>query len=146
LEITTLLIPEQNDSEAEISALSEWVVSNLGPLTPLHFTAFHPDFKMLDSPHTPATTLQRARACAQAAGLKHVYTGNIHDPAGQSTYCATCGTRIIERDGYTIGQFQLDASGDDSRATCRQCGAQVEGHFDPTPGQFGPQRHRLRLL
>jgi pyruvate formate lyase activating enzyme len=179
LEITTLLIPGQNDSEAEVAALSEWVVSKLGPLTPLHFTAFHPDFKLLDAQHTPAATLRRARAQALSVGLKHVYTGNIHDASGQSTYCPSCGTRIIERDGYTIGEFTLDVAQDgastrsradprgftssradprgftssraDPRAStagasCRSCGAQVEGRFDPAPGHFGPQRRRLRLL
>jgi pyruvate formate lyase activating enzyme len=144
LEITTLLIPGHNDSEAEVARLSEWVAANLGPLTPLHFTAFHPDFKLLDAAHTPATTLQRARDRALQAGLKHVYTGNIHDAAGQSTYCAGCGTRIIERDGYSIGRFELDVSA--SNASCRRCGTHVEGHFAPAPGQFGPQRKRLRLL
>ena len=141
LEITTLLIPGQNDSEAEVAALSEWVLANLGPLTPLHFTAFHPDFKLLDAPHTPSSTLAMARRRARATGLKHVYTGNIHDAAGQSTYCASCAARIIERDGYSIGQFDLDA-----RAACRHCGARAEGHFDPAAGHFGPQRKRLRLL
>jgi pyruvate formate lyase activating enzyme len=144
LELTTLLIPGQNDSEAEVNALCEWVVSNLGPLTPLHFTAFHPDFKLLDSPHTPASTLHRARACAHAVGLKHVYTGNIHDAAGQSSYCASCGARIIERDGYSIGRFDVRVSPEG--AACGHCDARVAGHFDPVPGQFGPQRKRLRLL
>jgi pyruvate formate lyase activating enzyme len=140
LELTTLLIPGQNDSEEEVAQLCEWVMENLGPLTPLHFTAFHPDFKLLETPATPSATLVRARQRALHTGLRHVYTGNIHDPGGQSTYCAGCGQRIIERSGYWIGAFDLTAD-----ARCRHCGLRVEGHFEARPGHFGPQRRRLPL-
>jgi pyruvate formate lyase activating enzyme len=140
LEVTTLLIPGHNDSEQEVAQLCAWMLDNLGPLTPLHFTAFHPDFKLLDSPATPPATLLRARRQALATGLRHVYTGNIHDPSGQSTYCAGCGARIIERSGYRIDAFELDAD-----ARCRQCGQRAEGHFEARPGNFGAQRRRLPL-
>jgi pyruvate formate lyase activating enzyme len=144
LELTTLLIPGQNDSEQEVAQLCEWVMENLGPLTPLHFTAFHPDFKLLDIPRTPPATLQRARRQALRTGLHHVYTGNIHDPEGQSSYCSACGARIIERSGYQIGAFGLDAE-----ARCLQCGVRAVGHFDARPGRFvdgtGPLRRRLPL-
>ena len=89
-ELTTLLIPGENDSPAEIEALSRWVMERLGPDVPLHFTAFHPDWKMLDKPATPPSTLRMARGIAQEAGLRYVFTGNTHDEAGQSTYCHGC--------------------------------------------------------
>src|SRR5207249_746620 len=102
LEITTLLIPGENDSSQEVAALSEWVVERLGPDVPLHFTAFHPDWKMLDTPPTPPQTLRLARRIAIEAGLRYVYTGNIHDEAGQSTYCHGCGATLIGRDWYDL--------------------------------------------
>lgn len=138
LEITTLLIPGRNDSEAEIAELVEWVGAELGTEVPLHFTAFHPDFKMRDVPATPAATLRRARAQALAAGLRHVYTGNVHDPAGQSTYCAGCGALLIERDRYSLGRWGLDAEG-----SCTACGHRLAGRIEARPGTWGPQRRRL---
>src|SRR5689334_4498774 len=99
-EITTLLIPGENDSTSEVEALSAWVMEHLGPDVPLHFTAFHPDWKMLDKPPTPPATLRTARAIARAAGLHHVYIGNVHDPEGDSTYCQACGAMLIGRDWY----------------------------------------------
>ncbi len=101
-EITTLLIPGENDQPAEIEALSRWVMERLGPDVPLHFTAFHPDWKMLDTPATPAATLRTARGIAQDARLRYVFTGNTHDEAGQSTYCYACKTRLIGRDWYDL--------------------------------------------
>jgi pyruvate formate lyase activating enzyme len=156
LEVTTLLIPGQNDSEAEVAQLCEWFAAELGTETPLHFTAFHPDFKLLDAPHTPPATLLRARRQALAIGLKHVYTGNVHDPAGQSTYCAGCGACLIERDGYTIGNFSVALGpvmrGQDAaappgaqRAACPHCGHRLPGHFEERAGHFGPRRIRLPL-
>ena len=135
LEVTTLLIPGQNDSEEEIEKLSTWCVENLGPEVPLHFTAFHPDFRMLDVRSTPSATLRRARDQGKAAGLKHVYTGNIRDVEGQSTYCAHCGQEIIGRDGYQIRGWRLDREG-----RCPGCHTAVAGHFGPTPGQWGARR------
>lgn len=140
LEITTLLIPGHNDSEAEIAKLVEWVAEKLGTDVPLHFSAFHPDFKMQDIPPTPPATLRRAREQAIAAGLKHVYTGNVHDPAGQSTYCASCGALVIERDWYALGAYQLDEGG-----RCNACGYALAGRFEGRPGVWGSRRRRLYI-
>jgi pyruvate formate lyase activating enzyme len=140
LEVTTLLIPGQNDSEAEVAQLCEWFAENLGANVPLHFTAFHADFKMTDIPGTPPSTLARARKQALAAGLRHVYTGNVHDAAGQSTYCAGCDALLIERDWYTLGQWNLDAHG-----KCNQCGVALAGRFEPKPGHWGARRVRLPM-
>ena len=138
LEVTTLLIPDHNDSEDEIARLCDWFAAHLGPETPLHFTAFHPDFKLTDSPPTPPETLSRARQQAKAAGLHHVYTGNVHDAEGQSTYCAGCGTLLIERDWYQLGIWKLDDGGH-----CTHCGTALAGQFDPEPGTWGPRRQRV---
>jgi pyruvate formate lyase activating enzyme len=140
LEVTSLLIPQHNDSAAEIERLCVWFVENMGPETPLHFTAFHPDFKLTSVPPTPASTLVRARNQALAIGLKHVYTGNVHDVSGQSTYCAACRERLIARDGYTLFDYDLTHSG-----ACRFCGHRLAGHFADRPGSFGPRRVRLPL-
>jgi len=140
LEVTTLLIPGQNDSVDEIARLCDWFVRNLGPDVPLHFTAFHPDFKVMDVPPTPPATLARARKQAKDAGICHVYTGNVHDADGQSTYCASCGEKIIERDGYALGKWSLDAVG-----RCNRCTAPLVGRFDPLPGGWGARRKRLHV-
>jgi len=140
LEITTLLIPGENDDPAELQELSRWVRQNLGPDVPLHFTAFHPDFRMRDKAATPPETLRRAREIAREAGIHYVYTGNVRDPAGQSTSCAACGALLIERDGYEIGAWRLDAAG-----CCIACGAQCAGVFDAKPGSWGERRQPVRL-
>jgi pyruvate formate lyase activating enzyme len=134
-EITTLLIPQENDSDQEISAMSQWIVSNLGPDVPLHFSAFHPDFRMLDKPPTPPATLTRARDIALSRGMKHVYTGNVHDVKGGSTYCKECGEVLIERDWYELGRYNLK-----NKNECSKCGAVCEGHFDDQPGTWGAKR------
>jgi len=139
-EVTTLLIPQHNDSEAEVERLCSWFLENLGPETPLHFTAFHPDFKLTSVPPTPASTLTRARNQALTIGLKHVYTGNVHDAAGQSTYCAACGERLIQRDWYVLSNYELTDTG-----ACRFCGQQLQGHFADRPGSWGPRRVRLPM-
>jgi pyruvate formate lyase activating enzyme len=135
LEVTTLLIPGHNDSEEEVDRLSDWFVNNLGPDVPLHFTAFHPDFKMLEVRPTPPETLLRARRRALDAGLHHVYVGNIHDVAGDSTYCASCGHLLIERDWHELGRWNLDG-----RGCCRYCRAPLAGRFDAQPGNWGRRR------
>jgi pyruvate formate lyase activating enzyme len=140
LEITTLLIPGANDSNEEIEGLTKWVATKLGPDVPLHFTAFHPDWKMTDRPHTPAETLARARNIGRANGLRHVYTGNVHDSDGGSTYCPGCGKLVIERDWYRIGRYRLTADG-----RCQDCGTQVPGVFDGPAGDWGPRRLPVRL-
>lgn len=141
LEVTTLLIPGHNDSEEEVEKLCTWFAKKLGPDVPLHFTAFHPDFKMTDVPPTPPATLTRAREQGKAAGLQHVYTGNVRDTRGQSTYCAGCGAEVIGRDGYDITDWQLDAEG-----RCTSCNAKLAGHFAPEPGHWGSRRRPIFLF
>jgi len=140
LEITTLLIPGENDSDAELDQLSQWVIENLGADVPLHFSAFHPDWKMRDVPPTPAATLTRARRIAMGNGAKFVYTGNVHDREGASTWCPSCGELLIERDWYVLGRWALTPTG-----ACRHCGTHVPGHFDAAPSQFGSRRIPVRL-
>lgn len=140
LELTTLLIPGANDSDAELDAMTRWVVERLGPEVPMHFTAFHPDWKMRDTPATPAATLQRARRIAMGNGLRYAYTGNVNDPQGGSTWCHGCGALLIERDRYRLGAWGLDAAGG-----CRHCGTAVAGRFDACPEAFGARRIPLRL-
>lgn len=139
-EITTLLIPGENDGPEEIEALSAWVMANLGPDVPLHFTAFHPDYRMLDKPRTPARTLTEARRIAMAVGLRYVYTGNVHDTAGQSTYCRGCGAVLVGRDWHEITAWGLTDKG-----CCRSCGAACPGVFDGPPGDGGRRRQPLWL-
>jgi len=140
LEITTLLIPGENDSVAEIEAESRWVMEHLGPDVPLHFTAFHPDWKMTDKPPTPPATLRRARTIAMEAGIRYVYTGNIHDPAGQTTYCHGCRTALIGRDWYELGAWTLSAEG-----RCRACGTPCAGVFDAGHGDWGRRRQAVSV-
>jgi pyruvate formate lyase activating enzyme len=139
LEITTLLIPGQNDSAKEIEDMSNWIARELGPDVPLHFSAFHPDYKLVDLPPTPVATLERSRAIALSAGLHHVYTGNVHDTAGGSTYCPSCKARLISRDWYVIGDYRLTKDG-----LCPDCGAKISGHFESFSGAFGNRRIPLR--
>ncbi len=140
LEITTLLIPGENDSPAEIEAMTGWIAERLGPDVPLHLTAFHPDWRMQDRQATPPATLHRARRIARQAGLRHVYTGNVHDEAGQSTYCHGCGERLIGRDWYRITDWAL---GDDGR--CRRCGTALAGVFDGRAGAWGRRRQAVQV-
>ena len=140
LEITTLLIPGENDSEAEIQAMTQWLMEHLGPDVPLHFTAFHPDYRMLDVAPTPAETLRRSRRIARGNGLRHVYTGNIHDRDGGSTYCHACGTRLIGRDWYELSDWNLTPDG-----RCHACGTRCAGVFEATPGRWGRRRQPVRL-
>jgi pyruvate formate lyase activating enzyme len=139
-ELTTLLIPGHNDSDKEIGEMTQWVVKNLGPDVPMHFTAFHPDWKMMDVPSTPAATLTRARKIAIQNGVRYAYTGNVHDPAGQSTYCHQCGAKLIGRDGYDITAWNLDAQG-----RCKKCGTACAGVFELKPGDWGARRQPVRL-
>ncbi|MCB1325948.1 MAG: AmmeMemoRadiSam system radical SAM enzyme [Spirochaetales bacterium] len=139
-EITTLLIPGANDSDEELQALTAWVMKNLGPDVPLHFTAFHPDYKLTDRPGTPVDTLARARDIARRAGLHFCYTGNVHDFSGQSTYCPGCGDLVIGRDWYELSDYGLDASG-----FCRSCGTRIAGVFEGPPGRWGSRRKPVRL-
>jgi pyruvate formate lyase activating enzyme len=134
-EITTLLIPGKNDSDAEIEAECRWIMKELGPDVPLHFTAFHPDYKMMDVPHTPPSTLTRARRIALAQGLRYVYTGNVHDEKGGSTYCPGCGAPLILRDWYRIDDYRVTPDG-----RCPDCGTAIAGRFETFRRAFGPRR------
>jgi pyruvate formate lyase activating enzyme len=136
LEITTLLIPGQNDSDAELTAMCQWLVKELGPDVPLHFSAFHPDYKMLDTPPTPLATLVRARKIALAQGLHYVYTGNVHNVEGDTTFCPSCQAALIVRDWYDIKQYRLTPDG-----RCPDCATAIAGRFDSQAGHFG--RHRI---
>ncbi len=140
LEITTLLIPGHNDSDAEIAEECGWILDHLGDDVPLHFTAFHPDYRMRDVPPTPPATLRRARRIARDAGLRYVYTGNVHDPDGQSTSCPGCRRPVVIRDWYVIGDYRLTDDGH-----CRHCGTAVPGVYDGPVGAWGSRRLPVRL-
>ena len=139
-EITTLLIPGKNDSDDELKAMSEWIMKELGPDVPLHFSAFHPDYRMLDVPPTPPETLKRAQAIARNAGIHHVYVGNIHDEEGSSTYCHGCGEKLIGRDWYVMTKWNLAANG-----SCRKCGAGLPGRLEAKPGTWGARRQMVNM-
>jgi pyruvate formate lyase activating enzyme len=135
LEITTLLIPGHNDSDAEIEAMSQWILRELGPDVPLHFSAFHPDWKMMDVPPTPPATLTRARDIALKAGLHYVYTGNVHDTTGGTTFCPSCQEPLIVRDWYRIDDYRLTPDG-----RCPHCGNTIAGRFGAFSHPFGNRR------
>jgi pyruvate formate lyase activating enzyme len=139
-EITNLMIPGENDSPTETEAMCRWIAERLGPDVPVHFSAFHPDWKMRGTPPTAAATLQRARRIALDCGIRHAYTGNVHDPAGQSTWCHGCGALLIERDWYSLGAWNLTADG-----RCTECGEACAGVFEARPGSWGPERRPVRL-
>ncbi len=137
LEVTTLLVPGENDSDAELDALSAFVADELGAEVPLHFSAFHPAYRVTDKERTPHATLSRARRLARANGLQHVYLGNVHDPEASSTYCASCGRRVVERAGYRLGAWELQ------RGACAHCGATLHGRYAEGPGTWGSRRRQV---
>ena len=139
-EITTLLIPGKNDGDEELTASAKWIRQELGPDVPVHFTAFHPDYKMGDIPATPAATLTRARDIAMKEGLNYVYTGNVHDAAGGATYCTGCRKPLIVRDWHRIEDYKLTPEG-----ACPDCGTKVPGRFEAFDKQFGRRRIPLFL-
>ncbi|HHV21141.1 MAG TPA: AmmeMemoRadiSam system radical SAM enzyme [Propionibacterium sp.] len=139
-EITTLLIPGHNDDPDELREQCDWIVRELGPDTPIHFSAFHPDHRMQDVPHTPPATLTRAREIALEAGLRYAYTGNVHDRAGDTTSCAGCGSELIVRDWYNILTYRLTPDG-----TCPDCGTVLPGRFGTRAGTFGARRIPIRV-
>ena len=143
-EITDLLIPGENDSEAEIDMMTRWVVENLGRDVPVHFSAFHPDWKMMDKPRTPKETLVRARKIAMENGILHAYTGNVHDPEGDATYCHSCGDLLIGRDWYELSTWKLSFEGNYT-GNCGSCGTPVAGVFDGPPGNWGRKRVPIRF-
>lgn len=140
LELTTLLIPGQNDSSEALDAMTRWIVKELGPEVPLHFSAFHPDYKMETTAATPLKTLQRAREIGLRNGLHYVYTGNVRDRIGGSSYCHQCGGLLVGREGYQIVAWNLTAHGH-----CMQCGTACAGHFDGPAGEWGSKRRVVRM-
>jgi len=143
LELTTLLIPGENDADKEIDAMTRWIFDELGPDVPVHFSAFHPDWKMLDTPPTPRSTLTRARTIALGNGLHHVYTGNVHDPQGSSTWCHHCGGLLIGRDWYELSTWNIELRG--GQAMCADCGTAIAGVFEARPGTWGGRRKPVRI-
>ncbi|MEQ8193561.1 MAG: AmmeMemoRadiSam system radical SAM enzyme [Rhodospirillales bacterium] len=143
-EITTLVIPGQNDDENEFEAMTAWIAENLGPDVPLHFTAFHPDYRMRDIPNTPAETLTTARRIARKNGLHYVYTGNVHDFEGGSTYCPHCGEILVGRDWYELSTWNVKVGGNYT-GNCGSCGMPIAGVFEEAPGRWGRKRVPVRL-
>ena len=135
LEITNLVIPGENDSGEEIDRMTQWISDRLGPDVPLHFSAFHPAWKMMDRPRTPPSTLRRAREIARANGLRYVYTGNVVDPEGSATYCPACGEALIRRAGYALEGWDLAFV--EASAVCASCATPVAGVFEHQPGRWG---------
>lgn len=140
LEVTTLVIPGLNDTDAELGALARWIVAELGPDVPLHFSAFRPAHRLSGLPATPPNLLRRARSLALEAGVRHVYTGNVHDTEGDTTRCPDCGAAVIVRDWFALKAYRLDADG-----ACRDCGRPLPGRFAAQPGRFGPRSVPVRL-
>ena len=139
-ELTTLIIPGQNDSDTELDEMTRWVVEQLGPDVPMHFSAFHPDFRMLETPATPPETLTRARQIAQSNGVRYAYTGNVHDRVGDTTFCHSCGNALIVRDWYQLKEWHLTDEGH-----CQNCGTACAGVFDGSPGNWGARRQPVVL-
>lgn len=139
-EITTLLIPGLNDSEAEIEAMTQWGIEHLGPEVPWHFSAFHPDYKLNSLPPTSLESLLQARDIARKNGFYFVYTGNVHDKSSSSTFCHHCGELLIGRDWYELSDWQLDETGH-----CQSCGTRCAGHFAAVAGDWGSKRRSLIL-
>lgn len=138
-EITNLIIPQANDSPDELRQMCDWILQHVGDEVPVHFSAFHPDFRMQDRGRTPPETLIAAHDIARQTGLKYAYTGNIHDPLRQSTYCPHCNQLVIERDWYELGRYALDGD------RCQQCGGRVAGYFESRPGDWGRKRLPIRI-
>jgi pyruvate formate lyase activating enzyme len=139
-EITTLLIPGKNDSDVELEAECRWIARHLGRDVPLHFTAFHPDWKMTGIGPTPAATLARAREIARRVGLNYVYTGNVRDEEGGSTWCPSCGDAVIVRDWYEIRAYRLTDEG-----ACAHCGTRLAGRYQKFAAPFGAKRIPVRI-
>lgn len=140
IELTTLLIPGENDSDKEIDRMTRWVVEHLGPDVPMHFTAFFPAFRMLDIPPTPPETLQKAHAIAMRNGVRYVYVGNVDDVERSTTYCNACGEVLIGRSQYDLTDWHIASGG-----LCRLCGARCPGVFEEQPGDWGSKRMPVRL-
>ena len=144
IELTDLLIPGENDSPREIERMSKWIVKNLGSEVPIHFTAFHPDYKMLEKSRTPPSTLLMARKIALHEGIKYVYTGNIHHKQTASTWCHNCGELVIGRDWHQLLGWHIKVRGD-GVASCKSCGEHIPGVFEKKPGNWGRKRVPIRI-
>ncbi len=144
-ELTTLLIPGENDSPDEIDQMTRWITDNLGADIPLHLTAFHPEYRMREKSSTSSMILKRSRDIAISNGLRYVYTGNIHDVTGGSTYCPDCNQLLIERDWYQLGQWQIEYSEADQKGYCSKCGTHIHGVFEAKPGDWGRKRLPIQL-
>ncbi len=140
LELTTLIIPGENDSVEELEAMTQWVVSNLGRDAPMHFSAFHPDWKMRDKPRTTLESLLKAREIAIKNGVQYAYVGNVHYKSADSTFCHQCGELLIGRDWYQLSEWRLDEQG-----CCLHCGTPCAGQFNPKPGDWGAKRLGVRM-
>ena len=138
-EVTNLIIPQANDDPGELRRMCDWLLANVGDEVPVHFTAFHPDFRLKDRPPTPHETLIAAREIALRSGLKYVYTGNVVDPARQSTYCPGCCELVIGRDWHAVTAYRLDGD------RCGKCGHRIAGRFDEAQGHWGRRRMPVRL-
>ncbi|MBF0358232.1 MAG: AmmeMemoRadiSam system radical SAM enzyme [Magnetococcales bacterium] len=140
LELSTLLIPGQNDSEPELRDMTQWVVDRLGPDVPMHFSAFHPAWKMGQTPPTSQKTLAKARQIALESGVRYAYTGNIADSVCESSYCHSCGELLIERVRYQLGRWHLDEDG-----CCKRCSTPCAGVFAEKPGDWGAKRVQVNM-
>ncbi|MFO0915569.1 MAG: AmmeMemoRadiSam system radical SAM enzyme [Pirellulales bacterium] len=140
LEITNLIIPQENDDPSELRAMCDWLLAHVGDGVPVHFSAFHPDFRLRDHAPTSHETLCRAYETARAAGLKYVYVGNVHDQQRQATYCPGCGQAVIERDWYELGGYRLTGN------RCDRCGTEIPGRFDAQPGSWGRRRQPVQMV
>jgi AmmeMemoRadiSam system radical SAM enzyme/AmmeMemoRadiSam system protein B/AmmeMemoRadiSam system protein A len=138
-EITNLIIPSLNDSPDELRQMCDWIVESVGPDVPVHFSAFHPDFRMMDKPRTPAETLFRAHEIAGQCGLNYAYVGNIDDASRQTTWCPNCRAKVIERRVYQLTHWGMKDS------CCTACGTRIPGHFDDQPGNWGSRRQPIRI-
>ena len=143
VEITNLVIPGENDGEDEIDRMTRWIAGQLGANVPLHFSAFHPAWKLTGRPRTSRAILRRARSIARGNGLAYVYTGNVVDPEGSATPCPGCGRCLVRRDGYAVTDWSLAVEGREAR--CVACGAPVAGVFEPLPGEWGSVSRPLRI-
>jgi len=134
-EITNLMIPGENDAVDETKRLCDWIVENLGDSVPLHFTAFHPDFKLIDKPRTPAATLKKARQIAKSSGIRYCYVGNVSDNEGQTTYCPACHQAVIRRSWHDVIEYRINGS------RC-SCGVEIPGFFSKESSLAVHRRNR----
>jgi AmmeMemoRadiSam system radical SAM enzyme/AmmeMemoRadiSam system protein B/AmmeMemoRadiSam system protein A len=138
-EITNLLIPDANDSPDEVRRMCDWILEAVGADVPVHFTAFHPDFRMTDRGRTPHETLLQAKQIAIEQGIRFAYVGNVNDVKNQSTWCPSCQHLLIERNHYQLGAYHV------ANGCCANCGQAIAGHFENHPGNWGAKRQPIRI-